>query len=54
MVADGAGGLSINLVHLPHPGGIYDQSKILLDAFDVIKNALYSKHLAEMKRANTR
>ena len=39
----GMGGLSVNLTHLPHPGGIMQQRFKLMRCFDVIKHALYSQ-----------
>ncbi len=49
IVESGMGGLSINLMHLPHPGDIQQQSEKLLAAFDVIRETIKEKHLAAIK-----
>lgn len=50
--ASGMGGLSINLVHLPHPGGILDQSARTLRCFEIIKRAMYERQEAMNAKRN--
>ena len=47
--ASGMGGMSINLAHLPHPGGIMDQGFKLLRCFEIVKGEMYRSQKAELK-----
>ena len=47
--ASGMGGMSINLTHLPHPGGIMEQGWKLLRCFEIVKDIMYQKQALDLK-----
>ena len=50
-ISSGMGSLSINLTHLPYPGGVLEQPAKLLDIFEIIKSESYKRGIEAAKRA---